>query len=116
MSYGKELVLDLHECDPARFTEMSVGNWFHQVCWSTDMVPVKAYYWEDSGNIEPHLNGISAIQFISTSSIVIHASTDLRQAHINVFACKDFDAELVAEISKLWFGGKIVSQHVLERP
>ena len=118
MSYGKELILDLHECDPSRFAKIIVAEWFAEVCFTTDMVPVEAHFWEDDGHGAPnlHLNGITAVQFISTSSILIHASTSLREAHINVFTCKDFDPDVVTRLTCSWFDGRLEAHNFLDRP
>jgi len=114
--YGKELILDLHNCDAAAFTKTSIADWFGAVCKATDMEPIRQEWWESYGHEQPHLNGITAVQFISTSSITIHSSVDTRQAHINVFTCKDFDPAVVREITRNWFKGSIVGEVVLGRP
>ena len=31
-AYGKELILDLHHCDPATFTRDSIGRYFAELC------------------------------------------------------------------------------------
>ena len=116
MSYGKELIVDLHRCSVATFTKESISTWFNAVCEIADMKPIRKEWWEEYGNDEPHLNGITAVQFISTSSITVHACTDLRQAHINFFTCKDFNAQLVLGYTKNWFLGEVVSAVTLERP
>ncbi len=114
--FGKELILDLHDCDISTFTKTSIANWFGAICKATKMKPIRQEWWEEYGHEEPHLNGITAVQFISTSSITIHSSVDLAQAHINIFTCKDFDPEVAREITVDWFKGKVVHECVLDRP
>jgi len=81
----------------------------------------KLCWWDDVGvspdeqQTEPHLKGTSAVQFILTSNIVIHTLDLLGSAYINLFSCKDFDAEAAKTFSEKWFGGRTVSFHVIER-
>lgn len=113
--YGMELILDLHGCQPSAFTRGSVATWFSSVCEMTGMEAREQHWWEEYGHDEPHLNGITAVQFISTSSITIHASEHRRGARINVFTCKRFDPEAVSEFTLRWFGGEIAQQVVVSR-
>ena len=57
------------------------------------------YFWDyvdddEAYKVAPsHLKGTSAVQFISTSSIVLHSLDDLRTMHIDIFTCGELDAE-----------------------
>jgi len=120
-AYGKELILDLHYCDPTTFTRRSIRRYFKILCELIDMNRCKLSWWDDYGlapeecQTEPHLKGISAIQFILTSNITIHTLDLLKSAYINIFSCKDFDADAAMKFSADWFKGEIVSSHVIER-
>lgn len=119
--YGKELILDLHQCDSSTFTRSSIGSYFIEVCDLIDMVRADLHWWDDletpeeEKQTEPHLVGTSAIQFITTSNITIHTLPMLGKCFINLFSCKEFDAGLVAAFSATWFQGTVVSQHVIRR-
>lgn len=119
--YGKELILDLHNCDPATFTRKSIRNYFRRLCDLIDMERCKLSWWDDNGlapeecQTEPHLKGTSAIQFILTSNITIHTLDLLENVYINIFSCKDLDADVAMRFSADWFKGKIISSHVIER-
>lgn len=119
--YGKELILDLHNCDPVTFTRKSIRNYFRRLCDLIDMERCKLSWWDDYGlapeecQTEPHLKGISAIQFILTSNITIHTLDLLGSTYINIFSCKDFDADAAMKFSADWFKGEIVNSHVIER-
>ena len=121
MAYGKELVLDLHDCDPSLFTRESIGNYFKELCDLIDMVRCELYWWDDHGvpieeqQTEPHLKGTSAIQFISTSNITIHTLDLMENVYLNVFSCKEFDPDVVIRFSENWFKGKDVNSQVIER-
>jgi len=119
--YGKELILDLHHCDPVTFTREHIKNYFSKLCDLIDMERCKLSWWDDYGlppeecQTEPHLKGTSAIQFILTSNITIHTLDLLKKAYINIFSCKDFDADAAIRFSADWFKGEIVNSHVIER-
>ncbi len=121
ITYGKELILDLHNCDPTTFTRKHIRNYFKKLCSLIDMERCKLCWWDDHGvpleeqETEPHLKGTTAIQFIKTSNITIHTLDLLKSVYLNIFSCKDFDPEVVKEFTEEWFKGKIVNNHVIER-
>ncbi len=119
--YGKELIHDLHNCDPATFTRKHIRNYFKKLCSLIDMERADLHLWYDLHNpeeekeTEPHLKGTTAIQFIKTSNITIHTLDLLKSVYLNIFSCKDFDPEIVKQFTEEWFKGKIVNNHVVER-
>lgn len=121
MAYGKELILDLHDCDPATFNRKYIKQYFVKLCKLIDMERCKLSWWDDHGvapdekQTEPHLKGTSAVQFILTSNIVIHTLDMLGSVYINIFSCKDFNDEIAKNFSAEWFKGEIVSSHLIER-
>jgi len=119
--YGKELILDIHDCDPLVFTRMAIVNYLANLCEEIDMKRQVLHFWDDEGlppeecQTESHLKGTSAIQFIMTSNITIHVLDILKNTYVNIFSCKDFDHEKAAQFTAKWFKGKIVHQEVLRR-
>lgn len=119
--YGKELIIDLHDCDPATFTRKSIRKYFKCLCEKIEMRAEKLYWWDDYGleeefqQKEAHTKGTTAIQFILTSNITIHTLDILKNVYINIFSCKDFDAEMAKKFSEEWFKGKIVNSQLIER-
>jgi S-adenosylmethionine/arginine decarboxylase-like enzyme len=59
---------------------------------------------ERFGNGE--LEGWSAMQFIETSSITIHADEFSCRCFIDVFSCREFEPEIAAAIAVAHFGGR----------
>ena len=90
--YGIELILDLHGCDVSTFTRESITQYFERLCVLIDMKRETLHFWDDEGVPEeekqtsPHTQGTSAIQFILTSSIVIHTLDQLSAVYINIFS------------------------------
>lgn len=119
--YGKELIIDIHKCDPSTFTRKSIRNYFKELCKTIDMERCELYWWDDYGvppeeqENEPHMKGTSAIQFISTSNITIHTLDLLENVYLNIFSCKEFDSNVASKFSEEWFKGKIVNLKVIDR-
>jgi len=114
-NYGKELVLDLHDCDVRLITEIRLTRFLDTLCDYLEMTPVESYWWIDLDNKEPHLAGISVVQFIRTSNITVHALTKLERVYINVFSCKDFNADKASAFIRSWFSGKVMTKHIIDR-
>ena len=120
-SYGKELILDLHDCNPKRFNRATLRKYFRQLCELIEMQRCELFWWDDYGlpkdeqQTEPHLKGTSAIQFIMTSNITIHTLDILKRVYLNIFSCKGFDEKKATHFSRDFFNGKIVSQVVIKR-
>ena len=120
-TYGKELLLDIHDCDPSTFIRKSIRNYFKELCSLIDMERAGLFWWDDRGvapedqETEPHLKGTTAVQFIMTSNIVIHTLDLLENVYVNIFSCKDFNVDTAAKFTEEWFRGKIVNSNVIER-
>ena len=120
-SYGKELILDLHGCNPGKFTRKSILKFFTLLCDKIGMEQHDAHFWDyenwpDEYEKAPiHLKGTSAIQFITTSNITIHTLDVLRKVFLNIFSCKDFDTDIVVSISEKHFEGKAVTKARINR-
>ena len=119
--YGVELILDLHGCDRATFTRDSISAYFERLCELIDMKREDLHFWDDVGLPEedrqtsPHTQGTSAVQFILTSSIVIHTLDQLEAVYINMFSCKMFDPEVAEKFTVAWFGARNCSARFIDR-
>ncbi len=119
--YGFELIMDLHDCDVTTFNRKSIETYFAKLCKAIDMERCELHFWDDVGvppeeqQTSPHTKGTSAIQFILTSTIVVHTLDLLKAAYINIFSCKPFDRQVAEELTKEWFGAKECRSHFIER-
>lgn len=119
--YGKELIIDLHNCNPDRFTRKYIRNYFKKLCDLIDMERDKLCWWDDlhtpeeEKETEPHLVGTSAVQFITTSNVVIHTLDILKRVYLNVFTCKDFEEQVVLDFTEEWFEGTIKHWEIIRR-
>jgi len=120
-TYGKELIIDLHNCDPSTFTRKVIKKYFEELCDLIEMERCKLNWWDDHGvhpdeqQTEPHLKGTTAVQFILTSNIVIHTLDLMGAVYVNIFSCKEFDAQVASDFTAKWFKGRIVNSHVIDR-
>src|SRR5713101_2500166 len=107
--YGKELILDLHKCDVTRFTRAAIKKFLKELCQMIDMERADLHFWDDVGVPEeeqqthPKTKGTSVVQFIHTSTIVIHTLDLMEAAYVNIFSCKDFDTDETAKFTAKWF-------------
>jgi len=120
-SYGKEVILDLHSCDPSKFTRKSIERYFIELCEWIDMERCDLHFWDYKGYPEEyeqapdHLKGTTAIQFIKTSNITIHTLDVLKKVFLNIFSCKNFDHAMVEDFSRRWFKGRTYNITIIER-
>jgi len=121
MAYGEELILDLHECNVDTFNRNSLEAYFKGICKEIDMQRCELFFWddletpEDEKQTEDHTIGTTAVQFILTSNITIHALDKLKKVFVNIFSCKPFDASRARHFTQEWFGGKVVSSTIVRR-
>ncbi len=119
--FGKELIIDIYDCDITTFNRKDIKKYFKKLCNLIDMKAEKLCWWDDHGvpleeqQTEPHAKGISAVQFILTSNITIHTLDLQKSVYINIFSCKEFDENAAKKFSEEWFKGKIVNSHLIDR-
>lgn len=120
-NYGEELILDLHSCDESLFTRGNIKQFFAELCDLIDMERCDLHFWDDVGvpdaekQTNPKTKGTSAVQFIITSTIVIHTLDVLKVVYVNIFSCKGFDTDEAAQFTAKWFGSKDWTKHVVTR-
>ena len=67
------------------------------------------HFWDDVGappedqQIDPKTKGTSAVQFILTSTIVVHTLDLMKTVYVNIFSCKTFDTGDAARFTARWF-------------
>lgn len=120
MPYGYELILDIHNCNEAKFTRNDIEEYFEILCDLIGMQRENLHFWdyedeEEYKKAPSHLQGTSAVQFIKTSSIVIHALDMLKVIFIDIFSCKEFDYQTAKLFSEDWFEGDVINYHEIER-
>jgi len=119
--YGKELIIDLYNCDTMKFNRKSLKRYFKELCDLIDMQRCKLVFWDDVGVPEenkqtlPHTTGTSAVQFILTSNITIHTLDLMGNAYINIFSCKDFNSDSAENFTRKYFHAKVKQSITINR-
>ena len=103
--WGMLAAIDLHGCDRHRLEDPnSIRVFVPSVIKAIGMRAHGPLRLERFGSGE--LEGWSAMQFIETSSITIHADEFAGRCFIDVFSCRAFDPEIAAAIAVAHFGGR----------
>ncbi len=119
--YGHELILDLHGCNVSKFTRKQIERYCDELCELIDMQRCDLYFWDDVEVPEEEkqagakTKGTSAVQFILTSTIVIHTLDLMEAVYVNIFSCKKFDTYEAAKFTAKWFGSRDWTTHVVIR-
>ena len=102
--WGQLAALDLHGCDCDRLSDADVIRRF--VGALVDAIGMRAHgplRLERFGDDE--LEGWSALQFIETSSITLHADEVGGRCFVDIFSCRPFAAAVAVEVGVQYFGG-----------
>ena len=102
--WGILAAIDLHGCDSGRLADPDSLRAF--VPAVIDAIGMRAHgplALERFGDGE--LEGWSALQFIETSSITIHADEVSGRCFVDVFSCRPFEPDIAAAVAVAHFGG-----------
>ena len=103
--WGMLAAIDLHGCDRARLADPdTIRRFVPAVIEAIGMRAHGPLAIERFGDAE--LEGWSAMQFIETSSITVHADEVYRRCFVDVFSCRRFDPDRAAAIAARHFGGE----------
>jgi len=112
--WGKSLALNLYDCDPAKLVdEDQLRNFVKELIKVINMVAHGPCHVDQFG--EGSLHGLSAMQFIETSSVTVHLDDKGGRAFVDVFSCKDFDADKAAAFAQKYYGAKAIVAQVMDR-
>jgi S-adenosylmethionine decarboxylase len=103
-AWGQLAAIDLRDCDLERLADPEVIRLF--VPRLVEAVGMRAHgplHLERFGDGE--LEGWSAMQFIETSSITLHADEVWGRCFVDIFSCRPFDVDRAALVAIEHFGG-----------
>lgn len=116
VTFGWELVLDLYDCDMEKISrEEAIRRYARELCDVIDMKPYGEPMTPYFGENQEHTKGYSLVQFIETSSITAHFSEGTGAVYVNIFSCKDYDAEKAENFTRDYFSAKRVNSRFLVR-
>ena len=116
-----ELIHDRKNCDVSVFNRLEIKLLMVTLCDKIDMKREDLHFWDYQDDPEskksdpPEIWGISAVQFIKTSNITLHALDVSARVYLNLISCKMFDPEVVGREMKKWCGGGIVNEIFVTR-
>jgi len=114
MFWGKLASINLYECDSELIkNKRYIRKFVKELCKEINMKTYGKLLIKRFG--KGKLNGISALQFIETSSITLHFDETQNRAFIDIFSCKDFNENKSEKFSKNFFKAKSSSKKVLIR-
>jgi S-adenosylmethionine/arginine decarboxylase-like enzyme len=111
--WGTLAAIDLHGCDRARLEDPdTIRRFVPALIAEIGMRAHGPLRLDRFGDGE--LEGWSAMQFIETSSITVHADEAFERCFVDVFSCRPFDPDRAARVAVAHFGGT-ARVRVLER-
>ena len=114
--YGKELILDLYDCDPKIIrSKKKILEYSNRLC---NLIKVKKYgkpICERFALSNPPAAGYSLVQLIESSLVSGHFSELWNRAFINIFSCKLFNHKIATDFTKKFFKAKKIKNRILIR-
>lgn len=111
--YGKHLVLDSRGCNENILSQDAIAKFITELVPAIDMVPHGDLVIDHFGDGDEV--GISAVQLIVTSAITVHTNDKYRDFYLDLFSCKWYDEDIVAERFKKIFAPQSMNMTVLLR-
>ena len=113
-AWGLSTSVDLQDCAPETIRDRNhIEAYVIALC---NLIGMKRYgdcqivYFGDG-----RVAGYSMIQLIETSLISGHFANDTNRAYLDIFSCKGYDAVVVVEFSRKFFGARSSTSSVTMR-
>ena len=113
--WGLLSCIDLYGCDPATIRDAEkIKQFVIDLC---DLIDMKRFGETQVVNFgeDERVAGYSMTQLIETSLISAHFANQSNTTYLDVFSCKLYDSQAVADFAKSFFKAKRVKLHVIER-
>jgi len=111
--YGKHLIVTGRDCNEALLDTKRIAAFMKHLVNEIDMVAFGEPIVERFGQgVEI---GVSAVQLIETSAIVMHTNDQARDMYLDVFSCKSFSEHIVFSCVQKAFNPSTLNYQVLMR-
>ncbi len=113
--WGLLSCVDLYKCDPKKIRDASaIKRFVVELC---DLIEMKRFgeTWVVNFGEDERVAGFSMTQLIETSLISAHFANLSNTTYLDVFSCKSYDPQMVADFAKTFFGAKDVHLQVVRR-
>jgi len=114
-AWGLATNVDLYGCNPDTIRDAGkIKQFVTELC---ELIDMKRFGETEVVHFGPNdkVAGYSMTQLIETSLISGHFANSTNAAYIDVFSCKEYDPEVVAEYTKKFFGADSVTINVVLR-
>lgn len=113
--WGIATAIDLYDCNPATIRDAdAIRRFVIELCELIEMKrfgeTLVVHFGEDE-----KVAGYSMVQLIETSLISAHFANLTNTTYLDVFSCKPYDPDIVAEFARKFFGGSRVVTSVTFR-
>lgn len=110
-AWGIASSIDIYDCDPHTIrSEQEIRRFVVELCDLIEMKRFRDTLVVNFGQDE-RVAGLSMVQLIETSLISAHFANLTNTTYLDVFSCKPYDPEVVAEFARRFFGGsRVVTQ------
>jgi S-adenosylmethionine/arginine decarboxylase-like enzyme len=113
--WGLLTSIDIHNCDPASIRDADlIKRFVAELCDLIEMRRFGETLVVHFGE-EERVAGYSMVQLIETSLISAHFANASNAIYLDVFSCKMYDPEVVADFARKYFGGARCITHVTPR-
>jgi S-adenosylmethionine/arginine decarboxylase-like enzyme len=113
--WGISCTIDIYDCTPETIRDPeAIRRFVAELCRFIEMKPFGETLVVHFGE-EERVAGFSMVQLIETSLISAHFANQSNTVYLDVFSCRPYDKDAVAEFAKSYFGGSRVSSTVTMR-
>ena len=113
--WGMLSCIDLYDCLPESIrNERKIREFVVELC---ELIEMKRFGETQVINFgeDERVCGYSMTQLIETSLISAHFANLTNTAYLDIFSCKPYDPQMVAEFAQDFFGAKRFTLQVVER-
>ena len=114
--WGHHLVLDLSGCPNNLISSKeNIVTWVKEL---VEKIGMKAHGEPLLEHFATHSHdaaGYTMLQLIETSNISAHFAENIGQVYIDIFSCKEFDAEIAVDVCSQYFSPKQINKTPLVR-
>ena len=104
-AWGLHSAIDIHGCNPDAIRDADkIKQFVVELCDKIEMKRFGECVVVNFGE-EERVAGFSMTQLIETSLISAHFANQTNPVYLDVFSCKCYDPNVVAEFAKEFFGG-----------
>ena len=114
-AWGIASSIDIYQCEPETIRSAErIRQFVVELCDLIDMKRFQNAIVVNFGE-EERVAGFSMVQLIETSLISGHFANLTNTVYLDVFSCKPYDPDVVAQFARTFFGGRRCITHVTLR-